>query len=196
MEPAWRAAVERTAALLSEAGHELEEAVPPRLDLASIALVPASAIAARPDLPPVDTLDMPNRTLVAISEAASAVDLAAAQARLQEETRRGVAFFRDHDVLLTPTLAAGPPRLGAKIMGDEDWEGMLELLRIVAFTPTWNMTGQPAVAVPAGFDDDGLPVSVQLVGRAADEATLVRLASHLEVARPWREARPAVGSRV
>ena len=75
-------------------------------------------------------------------------------------------------------------------MGDEDWEGMLQLLRIVAFTPTWNMTGQPAVAVPAGLDADGLPVSVQLVGRPADEATIIRLAAQLEEARPWRELRP------
>ena len=56
-------------------------------------------------------------------------------------------------------------------MGEEDFTGMLLLLRLVAFTPTWNMTGQPAIALPAGLDDDGLPVSVQLVGRAADEST-------------------------
>ncbi len=54
-------------------------------------------------------------------------------------------------------------------MGGEDWEGMLELLRIVAFTPTANMTGQPAIALPTGLDGEGLPVSVQLVGRPADE---------------------------
>ena len=50
---------------------------------------------------------------------------------------------------------------------------MLELLRIVAFTPTANMTGQPAIAIPTGLDPDGLPVSVQLVGRPADEATIL-----------------------
>ncbi len=193
VEPAWRVGVERTARLLADAGHELVEATPPRLDLASLALVPASATAARPDLPPVDTLDLPNQTLVTISAAASAVDLVTSQRRLQEETRRAVEFFRDHDVLLTPTLAGGPPPLGTKVMGAEDWEGMFEVLQIVAFTPTWNITGQPAVAVPAGFDDDGLPVSVQLVGRPADEATLVRLASHLEAVAPWRDERPPIG---
>ena len=69
-------------------------------------------------------------------------------------------------------------------MGDEDWAGMLELLRIVAFTPTANMTGQPAVALPAGLDADGLPVSVQLVGRPADEATIIRVAAQLEAGPP------------
>jgi amidase len=195
VQRAWRAGVERTAALLAEAGHEMVEAAPPRLDLASLAIIPASATAARPDLPAVDTLDTPNRTLLAMIETASSMELATAERILQEETRRAVAFFDDHDALLTPTLASGPPPLGTKVMGDEDWDGMFELLRIVAFTPTWNFTGQPAVAVPAGFDEDGLPVSVQLVGRPADETTLVRLAAQLETAMPWRDARPALGAK-
>jgi amidase len=61
---------------------------------------------------------------------------------------------------------------------------MLLLLRLVAFTPTWNMTGQPAIALPAGLDARGLPVSVQLVGRPADESGLLRLAAQLEPALP------------
>jgi amidase len=193
VEPAWRDAVAETVELLADAGHDLVEAAPPQLDLGELALVPASTVATRPDLPPVDTLDATNRTLVAITEASSATDLAVALRRLHEETRRAVAFFDDYDVLLTPTLAAQPPLLGERIMGDEDWEGMLQLLRIVAFTPTWNMSGQPAVAVPAGLDASGLPVSVQLVGRPADEATIIRLSAYLEEARPWRDLRPPVG---
>jgi amidase len=192
VEPAWRDAVAETVELLADAGHDLVETAPPQLDLGEIALVPASTVATRPDLPPVDTLDATNRTLVAITEASTATDLAVALRRLQEETRRAVAFFDDFDVLLTPTLAARPPLLGERIMGDEDWEGMLQLLRIVAFTPTWNMSGQPAVAVPAGLDATGLPVSVQLVGRPADEATIIRLSAHLEEARPWRDLRPPI----
>jgi amidase len=117
---------------------------------------------------------------VQLGDTATAKDLAAAQASLQMATRRYVAFFDDYDVLLTPTLASGPPLIGEAIMGVEDWEGMLELLRIVAFTPTANMTGQPAIALPTGLDADGLPVSVQLVGRPADEATILRVAGQLE----------------
>ena len=99
-------------------------------------------------------------------------------------TRRYVAFFDDYDVLVTPTLASGPPLIGEEIMGGEDWEGMLELLRIVAFTPTANMTGQPAIALPTGLDADGLPVSVQLVGRPADEVTILSVAAQLEADHP------------
>ena len=75
-------------------------------------------------------------------------------------------------------------------MGGEDWEGMLELLRIVAFTPTANMTGQPAIALPTGLDADGLPVSVQLVGRPADEATILRVAGAARSGDPAAAPRP------
>jgi amidase len=177
---AWRDAVLATAQQLEELGHDVEEAEPPEFDVARTAIIPAAARAADPNLPPVDSLDFPNRTLVQIGATATAKDLAAAQADLQMATRRYVAFFDDYDVLVTPTLASGPPLIGEEIMGSEDWEGMLELLRVVAFTPTANMTGQPAIALPTGLDAEHLPVSVQLVGRPADEATILGVAAQLE----------------
>ena len=64
--------------------------------------------------------------------------------------------------------------------------------RHYAFTPSWNMTGQPAAAVPAGFTDDGLPLSVSLIGRENDDARLVSLAAQIEQARPWADRRPPV----
>jgi amidase len=181
---AWRSAVLATAKQLEALGHVVVEADPPEFDVTATALLPAAARAADPDLPAIDTLDFPNRTIVQLGNAATARDLAAAQAALQLATRQYVAFFDDYDLLLTPTLASGPPRVDERIMGSEDWEGMLELLRIVAFTPTANMTGQPAIALPTGLDDDGHPVSVHLVGRPADEATILRVAAQLEAAMP------------
>ena len=62
----------------------------------------------------------------------------------------------------------------------------------VAFNPVWNHIGNPAAAVPAGFDDDGLPLSVQIAGRPDGEETLLSLAHQLETARPWADARPPV----
>ena len=62
--------------------------------------------------------------------------------------------------------------------------------RVYPFTGAWNYTGQPAAAVPAGFTADGLPLSVQLVGRPNDEATLLSLAAQIEAEQPWAERLP------
>ena len=64
------------------------------------------------------------------------------------------------------------------------------------YTSPWNLIGQPAASVPAGFDADGLPLAVQLCGRAGDEVTLLRLAAQLEEARPWAASRPPVDEAV
>jgi amidase len=57
--------------------------------------------------------------------------------------------------------------------------------RFVAYTAPWNITGQPAASVPAGWTDDGVPLAVQMVGRPDDEATLLALAAQIERERPW-----------
>ena len=62
---------------------------------------------------------------------------------------------------------------------------------MVPYNGVWNVTGQPAASVPAGFGSDGLPRAVQLVGRVNDEATLLSLAGQIEAARPWAQQRPA-----
>ena len=61
------------------------------------------------------------------------------------------------------------------------------------YTAVWNVTGQPAAAVPAGFDAEGLPMAVQFVARPDDEPTLFALAAQLEQARPWAQRRPPLG---
>jgi amidase len=60
------------------------------------------------------------------------------------------------------------------------------------WTPLLNLTGQPAITIPAGLGSDGLPLSVQLIGRTGAEATLYALAAQLEQAQPWAERRPVV----
>ena len=102
------------------------------------------------------------------------------------------AYYDSHDVLLTPGLGHMPPKLGWLDMmmddADEYWD------RVAAFSPftVWfNLTGQPAISLPVGTTAEGFPVSVQAVGRFADEATLFRLASQLEAAMPWRDRKPA-----
>jgi amidase len=58
----------------------------------------------------------------------------------------------------------------------------------------WNITGQPAASVPAGFTPEGVPLAVQLVGRSGDEATLLSLSAQLEAERPWADRRPPIAS--
>jgi amidase len=58
------------------------------------------------------------------------------------------------------------------------------------------MSGQPAISLPLAHGEDGLPTGVHLVGRPADEATLLSLSSQLEQARPWADRRPELAARV
>jgi amidase len=106
-----------------------------------------------------------------------------------EFTRRLNRVFEDHDVLLTPATATPPPRIG-QLQG----RGALWTLNTVGgwvpYNGVWNVTGQPAASVPAGFGSDGLPRAVQIVGRPGDEATLLSLAGQLESERPWAQQRP------
>jgi amidase len=69
---------------------------------------------------------------------------------------------------------------------------LLLVAQQVPYFAPWNVTGQPAAVVPWDFDADGLPLSVQLVGRPYDEATLFSLSAQIEAARPWAHRRPPV----
>jgi len=98
--------------------------------------------------------------------------------------------FADHDVLMTPATALPPPRIG-QLHGRRALWTLNAVAGMVPYNGVWNVTGQPAAAVPAGFGADGLPRAVQLVGRPNDEGTLLSLAAQIEGARPWADARPA-----
>jgi amidase len=118
----------------------------------------------------------------------------AARARAKEATRaaRINAIFDEHDVLMTPVTAAQPLPVG-RYEGVGALRAFLGAGEFACYTAVWNVTGQPAASVPAGFDADGMPTAVQLVARPNDEATLFALAAQLEQARPWAQRRPPVG---
>ncbi len=111
------------------------------------------------------------------------------RSRESEYARRINAPLVDHDVLLTPVTPAPPPRIGACEGRSWMWT-MAAAAATVPYATCWNVTGQPACSVPAGFAADGLPRAVQLVGRPNDEATLVALAAQIEAQRPWEQSRP------
>ena len=110
-------------------------------------------------------------------------------AKRPARTARVLALWNEIDVLLTPVLAKtaiaaeGGYGKSAPIAIDRS-------SRFTPFTPVFNLTGQPAIAMPAGFGADGLPLSVQLVGRPGAEDLLYSLAGQIETARPWAHHRP------
>lgn len=101
-------------------------------------------------------------------------------------------LFRDHDVLLTPT-AARPPVKAAQWEGLGALRTLLEMAAVYPFTGIWNMTGQPAISVPAPPSGNGLPIGAQLIAPKDGEGRLLALAAQLEGELGWPEHRPPVG---
>jgi amidase len=104
-------------------------------------------------------------------------------------TRAAERYFERVDVLLTPALAQFPPP--ATAWSKRGWAANVgSNVRYAPFAAPWNLAGWPAMAVPAGVAANGLPLSVQLVGRPGSEATLLALAAQLERLRPWQRLAP------
>ena len=102
-----------------------------------------------------------------------------------------MTLWNDFDVLLTPGLArTALPAEGG--FGRAAVRAMDIAGRFTPFTPLFNLTGQPAITIPAGVGKDGLPLSVQLVGRPGAEDALYSLAGQIESAAPWAQRRPAM----
>ncbi|HEU4974114.1 MAG TPA: amidase [Baekduia sp.] len=192
-----RRAVEATAELLRGLGHEVVERDPDYgADLwpaAFARVLRGIHDDVREAMPHPERLERRTRQVAAVGGALPDGLVAWARKVEAKQAARLGALWNDVDVLLLPCTADGPYEAGA--MGRWGVGGYLTRAseRIVYF-PAFNVTGQPACSVPAGFDDDGLPLGVQLVGRRDDEATLLTLAAQLERARPWADRRPAVAA--
>lgn len=104
-----------------------------------------------------------------------------AQRRLAAELHR---VYTEIDVLVTPTTPAA-----ASTIEDELSSGGVEA-SYARFTCPFNLTGQPAISLPCGFGDEGLPIGLQIIGRPFDETTLLRIAHAYEQATKWHLRRP------
>ena len=97
-----------------------------------------------------------------------------------------------YDVVLTPTLARTPRRVG-QLRNDADPAAeSAALIDFTPFTPPYNVSGQPAMSLPLYWDDDGLPIGVQIVGAPYDELTLLQLAAELEQVVAWQDRKPPI----
>ena len=196
LHPACRRAVEETADLLRQLGHAVSER---QLDYGN-ALVAVGGRYLRGGHDAVAQLPHPER-LERRTRAFARLGAAVSPAFVREERRREGATARrlnrvleGHDVLVMPTVIEPPHELGRY-----EGSGALRTLNGVSrgfggpFTSLWNLTGQPAASVPAGFAQEGVPLAVQLVAPPCAEAILLSLAAQLEAARPWATERPPVG---
>jgi amidase len=122
--------------------------------------------------------------------ATSGSEYLAAVNRLHAFSRQIATWWETgFDVLVTPTLATPPPRLGYLIAPEF---ARIRLIQTMPFTAQFNVTGQPAISLPLHWGSEGLPIGIQFVARYGGEGLLLRLAAQLEEAAPWRDRRPPV----
>jgi amidase len=194
LRPENRAAVEETAELLRSLGHEVREvevdygpsAPPPEFTVRFLrSLHDKAAGMAHPERLERRMQRVALRVGGLLPESA----LRWARGREAAYAARVNKVLEENDVLLCPMTPAPAPKIGAVEGRGWLWTAAVAAAT-VPYAAVWNLTGQPACSVPAGFAADGLPRAVQLVGKANDEATLVALAAGIEAARPWAGQRP------
>jgi amidase len=187
-----RTAFEHTVELLRSLGHDVKEQDPdygldtmPSVLMRFLRGIHDEAHA----LPHPERLARRTRSLVALGALVPPGLLERSRVAESALAERLGRVLESHDVLITPTTAQPPSRIG-----QFDGRGALWTLGAaigrVPYNAPWNLTGQPAASVPAGFGGDGLPRGVQIVGRPSAETTLLSLAAQLETERPWAQHRP------
>ena len=202
VDPECLRGMHETAELLAALGHEVEEASPAlpgkdTLRLFTGAFGPAIALQITYGELLAGRAAGGRRDRAAVARARRAspracrsVEYLACVAQLQALARGVVAFFAEYDVLLTPALAERPLKIGeCDGLGEDPMADFARSGQFTPFTALFNVTGQPAISLPAGFGEDGLPTNAQLVGKPLGEDTLLQVASQLEAARPTATAR-------
>jgi len=187
-----RRALQETVELLRSLGHEVSERDPDYGPQAGPGVLVRYLSGAAEDAAAVAHPERLERRTRAIARMGDLVPRALLERSLAGEaelSRRINTVLEDHQVLLTPGTAVAAPRIG-RLQGRGALVTFNTVARWVPYYGVWNLTGQPAASVPAGFGADGLPRAVQLVGRPNDEATLLSLAGQLEAERPWAPQRP------
>jgi amidase len=176
-----------TVKLLAELGHTVEEKCPDFSGLIEPFQCVWQTSVAASGLPP-EALQPVNRWL--LSRTGSAGEYLRAVFQMQMVARQIIAFFDTVDVLVLPVYLHSPIRIGewAHLSPEETFQNIIHW---VAPCPPANATGQPAIALPVGFDSLGLPMSVQFIGKPTAESTIISLAAQIEAAKPWINHRPA-----
>ncbi|MBD2355920.1 amidase [Tolypothrix sp. FACHB-123] len=178
----------QTVKLLEKLGHKLEQKSPDFSGLVEPFQIVWQAGVGAAGIP-AQILQPFNQFLLARS--GSAAEYLQAVAQMQMVSRQIVGFFHNVDVLVLPVYLHTPIKVGewADLSPEETFQNIINW---VAPCPVANATGQPAIALPVGFDSNGVPISVQLLGKPGGEEILISLAAQLEAANPWLQHRPAM----
>ncbi|MFF2119085.1 amidase [Kitasatospora sp. NPDC058184] len=178
----------RTADLLADLGHRVEEAPP--FDPAEYVpdfTVLWSMLAAAVPVPPEreDRLLPLTRWLRARGNEHSAGRLAAAMASLTATARTICHRYDRFDAVLSPTTDQPPLPVGSLADPDDPERTYARMLAVTPRTPVANLTGRPSISLPLHWTPDGLPIGVMLTARLHQEGLLLSLGAQLERARPW-----------
>jgi amidase/6-aminohexanoate-cyclic-dimer hydrolase len=203
VDPNCAQAARNAAALCDSLGHEVEEAAPD-YDAHSILWAwrvlggagAANSVDARLKELGRDRRqgDLERITELWLDEAKrnTAVDCSRAVNLCQMAGRKFGQFFRTYDVLISPTAARPPMKIGeSNMMGGDLDSYYRKLFDAYCFTPQFNATGCTAISLPLAMSDDGLPIGVQFGADFGNEALLLRLSAQIEQAAPWQGRRPA-----
>lgn len=174
------AAVERTAARLADAGHDVVP-LEGRWPDVQAAFVPQFFAAIRECVGLVEhpeRLELRTRHTAALGAWARGPVVEKAVALGEAARSSFQARFEGYDAVLSPTLACLPPELG-RLDGAGSIRALLRSLPMIAFTTVANVTGLPALSVPAGLSREGLPIGVQLSGVGDDEGPLLAIGASL-----------------
>ncbi len=184
VDPEHRAAVEGLAQRLAELGHDVHEA-DPDYGLVGPGIVPRGMSGVSEwlteNVTDPSVLEPRTRVHGRIGRALGGVPLRLSRAAEPALRRRTGRIFERYDVVLTPTTAKPPPRIGA-LEGRGYWATSSTASATCPFAFAWNVLGWPGVSIPAGLTAGGLPIGGQLLGREHDEVTLLSLAAQAETA--------------
>jgi len=177
-----RGAIEAFADRLADLGHEIVVA-DPDYGMVGPAIIPRGMAGVEEWLcahgEDRSGLEPRTRTHARFGRALSGLPLRLSRAAEPGLRRRIGRIFDRCDVVLTPTTAKPPPRIGA-LTGRGYWVTSSTVSSACRFAFAWNVVGWPAISVPAGFTSTGLPIGAQLLGRENDETTLLSLAGSIE----------------
>ncbi|HEY2386491.1 MAG TPA: amidase [Candidatus Binatia bacterium] len=204
--PDCTAAATAVAKALASLGHRIEEAHPDALDDAELGhhftVMYSTHIAHTLDrigeltgTPFTEAdVDAVNWAMKTTGDATSAPRYHATVDWIYEFTRRIAEWHAGgFDLLLTPTIAEPPPRLGELVPTPATGHAVgMRAAQIACWTLPFNLTGQPGISLPLHCNAAGLPIGVQLVAAYGREDLLLRVAAALEAAMPWADRRPTL----